>query len=140
MFLQEFCALMGEHFTALADKEEKENSSRHTPLISESSTSGMKFIKHHSLVCNQPCTEGGSVLSGKKTFSHHVRSLAIAVTVSFPDPSRKSGKRVGCSEQHFLSHGVDLYLVKNVIIFKSGIQVSDTSVHMDYNTVTLTIA
>jgi len=50
-FLQEFCALMGEHFTALADKEEKENSSRHTPLISESSTSGMKFIKHHNLWC-----------------------------------------------------------------------------------------
>jgi len=89
---------MGEHFTALADKEEKENSSRHTPLISESSTSGMKFTKHHSMVCNRPVAslvqrEVQSCLV--KTFGHHFQSSAIAVTVSFPDPPRKSGKRSG---------------------------------------------
>lgn len=37
-FLQEFCALMGDHFTMLADKDEKEQASQATnrpPLISE---------------------------------------------------------------------------------------------------------
>lgn len=41
--LQEFCALMGEHFTVLADKEEKQASSKHTPLISEASASGTNY-------------------------------------------------------------------------------------------------
>ena len=106
---------MGEHFTTLADKEEKENSSIHTPLISESSTSGMKFIIVWSH--SQPCTEGDSVLSGKKNFwpSFSVISNSYPSLVPRPSP-KKSGKRVWCSEQHFLSHGVELYFVKNVII------------------------
>jgi len=33
-----------------------------------------------------------------------------------PRPSTKSGKRVWCSEQHFLSHGAGSYLIKNIII------------------------
>ena len=33
-----------------------------------------------------------------------------------PRPSMKSGKRVWCSEQHFLSHGAGPYLIKNIII------------------------
>ena len=41
--LQEFCTLMGEHFTVLADKEEKQTSSKHTPLISEASASGTNY-------------------------------------------------------------------------------------------------
>lgn len=41
-FLQEFCALMGDHFTMLADKDEKEQTSHATnkpPLISEAPAS-----------------------------------------------------------------------------------------------------
>ena len=34
---------MGEHFTTLADKEEKQASSNHTPLISEASSSGRNY-------------------------------------------------------------------------------------------------
>jgi len=39
----------------------------------------------------------------------HVRTSLI------PRPSLKSGKRVWCSERHFLSHGAGLYFIKNVI-------------------------
>lgn len=41
-FFREFCSLMGDHFTTLADKEEKEQSSKastNAPLISEVSSS-----------------------------------------------------------------------------------------------------
>ena len=33
-----------------------------------------------------------------------------------PRPSLKSGKRVWCSERHFMSHGAGPYFIKNVII------------------------
>ena len=40
-FLQEFCSLMGDHFTALADKEEKETKpSAEQPLIAETTATG----------------------------------------------------------------------------------------------------
>ena len=46
-FLQEFCSLMGDHFTTLADKKEGVGSgggvSSKEPLISEATTSGLLF-------------------------------------------------------------------------------------------------
>ena len=42
-----------------------------------------------------------------------VHSLPVSL---IPKPSPKSGKRVWCSEWHFMSHGAGPYFVKNVII------------------------
>ena len=44
------------------------------------------------------------------------RSLELCSLSLVPRPSPKSGKRVWCSEQHLMSHGVGPYFIKNVII------------------------
>jgi len=53
-----------------------------------------------------------------------------------PRPSPKSGKRVWCSERHFLSHGVGPYFIKNVITAFSNpeLEFLTSQVHMDYTT------
>ena len=45
-----------------------------------------------------------------------INAMAISIRSLVPRPSPKSGKRVWCSERHFLSHGAGPYFVKNVII------------------------